>query len=73
MSTSIRIDDDLYNEAKTTATAEHRSVPMQLMYWARLGKAALENPDLPIEFIKDLLAAKYQKEDREVFEFRNEN
>lgn len=29
----------------------------QLEYWARIGKAAEENPDLPFTFIKDTLIA----------------
>jgi hypothetical protein len=33
----------------------HRSVPKQIEHWARLGKAAEENPDLPVGMIQDLL------------------
>ena len=58
MGIPIRIDDDLYNEAKSTANAEYRSISGQIGFWARIGKTALDNPDLPIEFIRDLLIAK---------------
>jgi len=58
MGIPIRIDDDLYNEAKSTANAEYRSISGQIGFWARVGKTALDNPDLPIEFIRDLLIAK---------------
>jgi hypothetical protein len=37
---------------------ECRSVPQQIEYWARLGKCALDNPDLPIEFVRDVLISK---------------
>lgn len=66
MSISIRIDDALYETAKTRARAEMRSVPQQVSYWAKIGRAALDNPDLPIEFIRDTLLAK--DEDSEPFE-----
>jgi hypothetical protein len=71
MSTAIRIDDELYKEAKRSAEAESRTVPLQVAYWARIGKAALDNPDLPGEFIRDILAARKQGE-FEPFEFRDE-
>ena len=67
MSVAIRIDKELYEEAKTSAAAEFRTPPLQIAYWAKIGKAALDNPDLPVEFIKDILTAKTQK--AEDFEF----
>ena len=65
MSISIRIDDKLYETAKVRAKAEMRSIPQQVGYWAKIGRAALDNPDLPIEFIRDTLLAK--DEDSEPF------
>lgn len=60
MGIPIRIDETIYNEAKKIAAAECRSIPNQIEYWAKLGKCALDNPDLPIEFIKDILMSKLQ-------------
>jgi len=57
MSISIRIDDALYETAKARAKAEMRSIPQQVSYWAKIGRAALDNPDLPIEFVRDTLIA----------------
>lgn len=57
MSVSIRIDDSLYAAAKSQASAEMRSIPQQIAYWAKVGRAALDNPDLPIEFVRDTLQA----------------
>ena len=68
MSIAIRIDKELYEDAKRTAAAEYRTVPLQVAFWAKIGKVALENPDLPIELIRDMLIAKGQKS--ESFEFR---
>jgi hypothetical protein len=67
MSIAIRIDEELYEDAKRTAAAEYRTVPLQVAFWAKIGKVALDNPDLPVEFIKDMLIAKEQKS--ESFEF----
>jgi hypothetical protein len=60
MGTPIRIDEVLYNEAKKVARAECRSIPHQIEFWAMIGKCALDNPDLPVEFIKELLISKNQ-------------
>ena len=74
MSIAIRIDETIYNAAKKIANAEYRSIPNQIEYWAMIGKCALDNPDLPIELIKDILLAK--NADRslaEPFEFEGKN
>ena len=55
MATALKLSDDLIDVAKLYATAEHRSVPKQIEYWARLGKAVDDNPELPFQFIKDTL------------------
>jgi len=55
---SVRIDDHLYEEAKNAAKGECRSIAGQLEFWAKVGKAALDNPDLPVEFVRDLMVAK---------------
>jgi len=60
MGIPIRIDETIYNDAKKVAKAEFRSIPNQIEYWAKLGKCALDNPDLPIELIKDLLTSLMQ-------------
>ena len=60
MSTTIQIDDALYTIAQNTAKGEYRSADAQIEFWARLGKTALDNPDLPIDFILDILISKHQ-------------
>jgi len=55
MSTAVKIQEDLYEAAKTVARREHRSTAGQVTYWAKLGKIAEENSDLPLNFIKDIL------------------
>lgn len=58
MGVPIRIDESVYNAAKKVARAECRSIPNQIEFWAKMGKCALDNPDLPIEFLKELLISK---------------
>ncbi len=55
MAIAIRISDDLVSEAKKYSRIDHRSLTGQVEHWARIGKCAEENPDLPYSFIKDLL------------------
>ncbi|MDD2802075.1 MAG: ParD-like family protein [Methylococcales bacterium] len=57
VSTSIRINQDLYEQAKQDAALEHRSIAGQIEFWARVGRAALDNPDLPVSFVAESLAS----------------
>lgn len=69
---SIKVDDKMYSNARVYAKAEHRTIASQITYWAELGKLAVENPDLPVSFIKDVLLAKSLQCNSEPFEFRTE-
>ena len=72
MSQSIRIDESLHELARNYAKAERRTIAGQIEFWALVGKAALDNPDLPIDFVRDLLIAKAQS-DAELTPFEPEN
>ena len=63
-STSIRINQDLYEQARQDAGAEHRTIAGQIEFWARVGRAALDNPDLPVEFIAASLASLAEPRDQ---------
>lgn len=56
-STSVRINQDLYELARQDAALEHRTVAGQIEFWARVGRAALDNPDLPVSFVAESLAS----------------
>lgn len=71
MSTTIKLSDDLINEAKRYAAVYSRSTPKQIEYWSRIGKIAEENPDLPYSFIQDILLA--QQEEAVPFEFSQDD
>ena len=55
--TSIRIDQALYNQAKADAAAEPRTIAGQIEFWAKVGRAALDNPDLPVSFVAESLVS----------------
>ena len=61
MNIAIEIEQELYERAQKEAEMEQRSFSKQIEFWACLGRAALDNPDLPIEFVHDLLIAKAEK------------
>ena len=52
---SVRIDEDLVTAARAAAKAEFRTVQGQLEFWAKVGRATLDNPDLPASFIAESL------------------
>lgn len=52
---SIPIDQQLYKQAQHKAELEHCSADELVNFWAKLGRAALENPDLPVSFIAESL------------------
>lgn len=55
MGIAVKLPDELVNEARTVGKALSRSTPKQIEHWAKIGRAAEDNPDLPIGFIADLL------------------
>jgi hypothetical protein len=67
---SVKLPDDFIDDVKVTAIAMHRSVPKQIEHWARLGKIAEENPDLPIGFVKNILISLQEVEAGDVSEYK---
>jgi hypothetical protein len=43
---TVQLSDDLVAEAKQAAKLNHRSLPKQIEYWARIGKADEEKNNL---------------------------
>ena len=72
ISIAINVSEQLVEEAKPFAQAMHRSVAQQIEYWARLGKVAEENPDLPIHMMQDILASieEVKASNMNVYQFR---
>jgi hypothetical protein len=57
MGIAIKLSNDIVKDVRTYAAMCHRSVPKQIEFWIKVGKAAEENPDLPYNFIKGTLMA----------------
>ena len=57
MSMPVRIDSLLYEQAKNEAKSEHRTIAGQIEFWARVGRAAIDNPELPVDFVVQVLAS----------------
>ncbi len=70
MAITLKLSNELIDLAKPRATAEHRSVPKQIEYWARLGKAVEDNPELPFQSIKDTLLAVAEANAGQVSEYK---
>ena len=64
----VRMDKALFDSARIEGKAEFRSEAQQLNFWAMVGKNALANPDLPVDFIRDILIAKNQETEPFTFE-----
>lgn len=71
---TIRLPQQLVNQAKKYASVNMRTVQEQIEYWALVGRCAEDNPDLSLEFIKDCLLAQEEREQGQIsaFAFRNE-
>ena len=69
MATAIKLSDELIKDAAINGKAQHRSTPKQIEYWARLGKIAEENPDLPLGFIKGIVIGKEEINAGDVSEY----
>ena len=59
----VKLPDDLVDLARRNGKVAHRSVPKQIVHWSTIGRIAEENPDLPYDFIKDILLARQEEKD----------
>lgn len=66
MAIEVKICADLVKEAHRMGKESSRSTFEQIEYWARMGKIAEENPDLPFSFINQMHLAKAEMQDGEV-------
>lgn len=58
---AIRLPSPLIKAAKIAAISSMRTLPAQIAYWAMIGQAAEQNPDLPVGFIMDIFRAKAEQ------------
>jgi hypothetical protein len=70
MATAVRISDKLVDEAKRFGRIDHRSLAGQIEHWARMGKCAEENSDLPYSLIKEILIGLDELDENEKTEYK---
>ena len=54
----VKLNEEFVLRVAKEAKANQRSVPKQIEFYYTLAAAALDNPDLPIHWVRDLLIAK---------------
>ena len=71
-SVAVRLSEDIVSSACEKALVYSRSVPKQIEHWAKIGRIAEENPDLPYGFIEGALEGleEIRRGEVSVFEFR---
>jgi hypothetical protein len=57
MATCIHHNDEFVKEAQIHAKENKLSIPKQIEHWAKIGRMAEDNPDLPYAFIKEAVVA----------------
>lgn len=58
----IRLSEELKKRIEIKAKRSHRNFTNQVEDYLRIALIAEDNPDLPFEFIRDILEAKAEKE-----------
>lgn len=58
---SIQIEEELFNAAKIEGAVNSLLPEQQINFWAKVGRNAIANPDLPVDFIAQTLIAKNQE------------
>jgi len=66
----VKLSDELMNDAKIHAKSMHRTPPKQIEHWARIGKLAEENPELPLGFVIDMLVGIEEANAGDVTEYK---
>lgn len=73
-SVSVRLDQEFVDSARKAAKSEFRTLQSQIEFWGTVGRTAIDNPDLPVEFIvTSLMALAESKEDSTDFVPRSKN
>jgi hypothetical protein len=70
MATAVRISKELVDEARKFSRIDHRSLTGQIEHWAKIGKCAEENPNLPYNLIKEILIGMEELERGEKSEYK---
>ena len=64
------LSQGLYEAAKSTAVKNKIGTDEQIEFWARLGRACMENPDLPSTFVAQCLLSLAEARSQELVPFK---
>ena len=59
----VEVNQDLYLSAERVGSISGRSASDQIEHWARVGRACLDNPDLPASFVEQSLISLNESRD----------
>ena len=62
----VKLNEEFVERVTREAKAQRRSVPKQIEFYYKITAAALENPDLSVEWVRDLLISKEVNKAKEV-------
>ena len=65
MAQTVKLSDQLVEDAKRIAAVEHRSVPRQIEFYFRMALIAEENPDLSFSLIREIMKADAEEANEE--------
>ena len=69
MSAYVLLSQELYEGAKSDALHNGFRADEQIEFWVRLGRACIENPDLPSAFVAECLLSLAESRTQEVIPF----
>jgi len=58
MAAAVKVSADLFEKAKIKSKVFKRSIAGQIEYWAKIGQMIEDNPELPLQFIQNILIGK---------------
>ena len=70
MLVSIELSESLIDDANSASGITKRTISEQIEYWARLGRACEDNPDLQVDMIQDILASRAEMNLNKLSQFR---
>ena len=63
---------EAYPNHQSFSKSEHRTIAGQIEFWASVGRAAIDNPELPVDFVVQVLASmKEPRSDATAFQPRS--
>jgi len=57
MSVNVNLSKSLVVQAKLAGASQRRSIAEQVEHWSRIGRVMEQNPDLPLDLIREILTA----------------